>query len=351
MKSINYLMLQLYLPDSSMPKTVEEISRETGFSVTTVRFVINGQSEKYRISAKTKQKIEEYIAVHGYSLNHAARSLKLNRSDTIGFVVPDLSNAFFARLMAALEALCRKRNLLLLTVASHEDPALENRAIASLLARGVDGLVVAPCQAATLPQLLKYKARKSIVMFDRDFRTARFPTVFSDNFQGGLEMTRRMLRETGTPFPFLCELSELPSIQERIRGFLAACDEQEVRDSGTLLRRQSEGRMNAGQQMMHQLINELNGPPPAFMCSSLLVLEGALQQIKAHVGRIDNDILIGTFDDHAMLDLLPNRIVSVKQDEVALANRIFERLIEPASDLKNNHQSDSVPVELVCRNL
>ena len=109
--------------------------------------------------------------------------------------------------------------------------------------------------------------------------------------------------------------------------------------------------MNAGQQMMHQLINELNGPPPAFMCSSLLVLEGALQQIKAHVGRIDNDILIGTFDDHAMLDLLPNRIVSVKQDEVALANRIFERLIEPASDLKNNHQSDSLPVELVCRNL
>ena len=212
---------------------------------------------------------DRYIAVHGYSLNHAARSLKLNRSDTIGFVVPDLSNAFFARLMAALEALCRKRNLLLLTVASHEDPALENRAIASLLARGVDGLVVAPCQAATLPQLLKYKARKSIVMFDRDFRTARFPTVFRDNFQGGLEMTRRMLREPGTPFPFLCELSELPSIQERIRGFLAACDEQGVRDSGALLRRQSEGRMNAGQQMMHQLINELNGPPPAFMCSSV----------------------------------------------------------------------------------
>ena len=344
-------MLQQYLPGSSMPKTVEEISRETGFSITTVRFVINGQSEKYRISARTKQTIEDYIAVHGYSLNHAARSLKLNRSDTIGFVVPDLSNAFFARLMAALEALCRKRNLLLLTVASHEDPALENRAIASLLARGVDGLVVAPCQAATLPQLLKYKARKSIVMFDRDFRTARFPTVFSDNFQGGLEMTRRMLREAGTTFPFLCELSELPSIQERIRGFLVACEEQGVRDSEKLLRRQTEGSMDAGRQMMHQLIAELNGPPPAFMCTSLLVLEGALQQIKVQVGSIDKNILIGTFDDHAMLDLLPNRVLSIKQNEAALANRIFERLVEPANDLKGDYPSDIVPIELVCRNL
>ena len=60
-----------------MPKTVDEISRETGFSVTTVRLVINGQSEKYRISDKTRRIIEDYVALHGYSLNHAARSLKL----------------------------------------------------------------------------------------------------------------------------------------------------------------------------------------------------------------------------------------------------------------------------------
>jgi len=160
-----------------MPKTVDEIARATGFSITTVRFVINGQSEKYRISAKTKKQIEDYVAIHGYSLNHAARSLKLRRSDTIGLVVPDLANAFFARLMAALEIHCRKRDLLLLTVASHENAELENRAVTSLLARGVDGLVIAPCQAATLPQLLKNKARTSIVMFDRDYGHQLFPTV------------------------------------------------------------------------------------------------------------------------------------------------------------------------------
>ena len=63
-----------------MSKTVEEIAKATGFSITTVRFVINGQSDKYRISAKTRQAVEDYIAIHGYSLNHTARSLKLNRS-------------------------------------------------------------------------------------------------------------------------------------------------------------------------------------------------------------------------------------------------------------------------------
>ena len=222
-----------------MPKTVEEIARETGFSITTVRFVINGQSEKYRISEKTKKQIEDYVAIHGYSLNHAARSLKLKRSDTIGLVVPDLANAFFARFMAAFEIRCRKRNLLLLTVSSHDDPDLESRAVTSLLARGVDGLVIAPCQGTSQPQLIKNQDRKSIVMFDRDYGTQLFPTVVSDNYQGALEMARRMLREAKGPCYFMCGDAERPavegvirgpSIKERLRGFMDAGAEAGIKN-------------------------------------------------------------------------------------------------------------------------
>lgn len=335
-----------------MPKTVEEISRETGFSVTTVRLVINGQSEKYRISAKTRQTIEDYVALHGYSINHAARSLKLNRSDTVGFVVPDLSNAFFARLMAALEVLCRKRNLLLLTVASHEDPALENRAVANLLSRGVDGLVIAPCQAEILPQLTKSRARTSIVMFDRDYGSELFPAVVSDNHRGGLAMTRRMLRETrGEAFPFLCGHAESPSIQDRIRGFSEACREVAVGDGENKVLLETEDSIDAGRRMMQSLIDRLGQAPRAFMCSSLLVLEGALQQIRFQAGSIDPAILIGTFDDHTMLDLLPNPVLSIRQDEKTLAARIFERLFERGSGTVAVSRPTVVDAELVCRNL
>lgn len=334
-----------------MSKTAEEISKATGFSITTIRFVLNGQSEKYRISAATQQRINDYIAVHGYSINHAARSLKLKRSDTIGLVVPDLDNAFFARLMAALEILCRKRNLLLLTVASHEDAQLENRAISTLLARGVDGLVIAPCQIVTLPQLLKNKGRASIVMFDRDFSPPLFPTVTSDNFQGGLEMTRRMLKETDDSCYFLCGHAELPSIQDRVRGFKAAFDEKGIRDSEKLIWRETENTPEAGRQLMQGLIAMLRHPPRAFMCSSLKMLEGALQQIKTQMGFIDKDILIATFDDHTMLDFLPNRVLSIKQNEAALAERVFARLIEPIAEGPESNPCDVLPTELICRNL
>lgn len=335
-----------------MPKTVEEISRETGFSVTTVRLIINGQSEKYRISAATRKIIEDYVALHGYSINHAARSLKLNRSDTIGFVVPDLSNAFFARLMAALEVLCRKRNLLLLTVASHEDPVLENRAVGNLLSRGVDGLVIAPCQAAVLPQLTKSRTRSSIVMIDRDYNSGLFPTVVSDNFQGGLTMSRRMLHQTaGEPFAFLCGHAESPSIQDRIRGFSAAYGEAGIAGADNMVRLESEDSIDAGRRMMQSLIENARHAPRAFMCSSLLVLEGALQQIKSQLGSIDPRILIGTFDDHTMLDLLPNPVLSIRQNEKILAQKIVERLVEQPAARNVDISSAVVATELVCRNL
>ena len=335
-----------------MSKTVEEIARETGFSITTVRFVINGQAQRYRISANTKKQIEDYIAVHGYSLNHAARSLKTKRSDTVGLVVPDLANAFFARFMAALEVWCRQRDQLLLTVSSHGDAELENRAITSLLARGVDGLVVAPCQIATLPQLLRNKAGISVVMFDRDYSPSCFPTVISDNFQGCLTMTRRMLVEADGPCYFLAGDAELPSIRDRVRGFLVACEEAGVVDGTRLIRLEEDNTTRAGQEMMRALIDDLHAAPAAFMCSSLLVLEGALAQLKAQLGVIDPNILIGTFDDHTMLDLLPNRVLSIKQNEAALAKRVFDRLLEPYSKLgKPGYSADIIACDLMSRNL
>lgn len=333
-----------------MPKTAEEISKATGFSITTIRFVLNGQAEKYRISAATQKRINDYIAIHGYSVNHAARSLRLKRSDTIGLVVPDLGNAYFARLMAELEILCRKRSLLLLTVASHEDAELENRAVTNLLGRGVDGLVIAPCQETALPQLKKNKVRPAIVMFDRDYNPSQFPTVVSDNYQGGLEITRKLLQETDGPCYFLCGHSELPSIRDRIRGFLAACAEKGIANGAALIRVEAENTPEAGRQLMQGLIADLGRAPRAFMCSSLMVLEGALQQIRAETGVVDKDILIGTFDDHATLDWLPNRVLSIKQNEAALAQRVFERLVEPLSERKKTSPLDIVPIELICRN-
>ena len=331
-----------------MPKTVAEIARETGLSVTTVRLIANGQAGKYRISEATAKIVEEQIRRYGVMVNHAARSLKLRRTDTIGLVVPELSNAFFARLMSGLEELCRGSGLVLLTSSTNEDPDLEDRAIRSLWARGVDGLIVAPCRTPDYGRLFAKSTKMPIVVVDRAFPDSHYPSVVSDNVEAGLALTRAVLA-TGAPLTaFLCGQPELPTIAGRIRGFAAACREAGRADWEALILRTAENSVGAGHALMEQLL-ERGRSPASFMCSSLMVLEGAAQRLKERLGRIPSETVMGTFDDQESLDFLPNRVFSARQNEGELASRAFARLTQPPVEKTTQPEQTTVPFQLIQR--
>lgn len=332
-----------------MSKTIDEIARGTGFSVTTIRLIANGQAEKYRISKTTQHIVEEYIRCYGYVVNHAARSLKLKRTDTIGLVVPAINNAFFARLMAELERLCRGRGLVLLTASTNEDPALESLAVHTLWARGVDGLIVAPCQKPDYGRVVGKNARMAIVTVDRPYAASRYPSVASDNFTGCLELTREILKEGRIRTAFLCSTIDSPSIADRVRGFSSGCIAAGIGEWQDLVYQIPGDNAASGAELMNRLFDRNGDPPSSFMCSSLLILEGATQQLKQRVGRIPVQTIMGTFDDHPMLDFLPNRVLSVQQDEVALAAAALQRLLDQLSGTDTLPQFTTVACQLVRR--
>ncbi|MBS1180945.1 MAG: hypothetical protein H6Q99_825 [Proteobacteria bacterium] len=307
--------------------TLDEIAAATGFSRTTVRFVVNGQAERYRIKAKTREQIERFISEHGIVIDRTARSLRLKRSDAVGLVLPDLANPFFAHLTAALEDLCHAAGLVLLTTSSHDDPAGEARAVARLLERGVDGMVIAPCSPMTAIPMTGGRKSCAVVIADRAFPGQPYPMVVTDNEAVGRRLADILLSERGDAV-FLAASRWLPSIEERIRGFLAACAAHRLDDAESRIFSSNTDDVAAGKHLMEEVITRRGGPPAAFVCSSLLVFEGALQAIGAQTGRLPSDLLLGTFDHHPLLDFLPNRVVSARQDEVAIAAAIFHSLTE-----------------------
>jgi D-fructose-responsive transcription factor len=330
-------------------KTIEEIARDTGFSVTTVRLVTSGHAAKYRISKSTQQIVEDYVDRHGYVVNHAGRSLRLQRTDTVGLVVPAISNAFFARVMAELERLCRSRGLVVLTASSYEDPAQEDLAVRSLWARGVDGLIIAPCQEPDYGRVIGKKARVAIVIIDRPYATSRYASIASDNFAGSLELTRKVLEEGGRSTAFLCANPKSPSIADRIRGFSSACLGEGITSWADMVYQASEDDVASGAELMDRVLGRDDNPPASFICSSLLILEGATQQLKQRAGRIPTQTIIGTFDDHPMLDFLPNRVLSVRQDEAAIAAAALQRLQERLGGVESLSPPTTVACELVQR--
>ena len=332
-----------------MSKTVEEIAKATGFSVTTVRLIINGQADKYRISARTRQIVEEYVATHGYAPAPVVRNPRPGGVGGVGIVAPDLADPSVARLMLALEALCEERDLALLACATRDDRVRESRGVTGLLACGVDGLVIAPSQAEPLAQLRSNKTRARTVLFERAYPAWPFPAVLGDDRLGGEEIGRKILEASGGDCYFLCGGAEALNMQDRVEGFVAACEEQGVAEVGGRTWRDAENSVTAGRRLMKMLIDELRTVPPAFICSSPQVLEGALLQLREQMGGVDPAVLIGVFGEHALLDFLPNRIASIRQDARAIAARIFARLTAPRDLANPAPPRELIPARLVCR--
>jgi DNA-binding LacI/PurR family transcriptional regulator len=303
-----------------LAKTVEEVALATGVSITTVRLVTNGQAGRYRISARTQQRVRDYIDTHGLRVNQVARSLKLQRSEAIGLVIPEISNPFFARLMAELEALCRERGLVLLTASTQEDPDRVTRAVDTLIARGVDGLIVAPSTKSDYAAVLARPGRPHLVFVDRVFGSPPWIAVASDHYRTSLDLTAAMHAVEPGPIAFLCANPVLPSIAARLRGFRKAAK------PGDFALKATTDDVAAGRQLMADLLTRHSLGSHGVLCSSLLVLEGALKEVRARGRSVPPHLLLGTYDDHPMLDFLPCRVVSAAQDIGGIARSVLDVL-------------------------
>ena len=328
-----------------MAKTVEEIANDLGISITTVRLVLNGNASKYRISQNTQKRINDYIAQHGYVLNYAARSLKLNKSDVLGLIIPRLSNPYFSLLAERLELTCREAGYQLITCCTYNDPQREMQLVASLLSRNVDGLFIAPVSLKTQEHHLEL-ANKPVIIIDRDFGRHDVSVIVSDNALAAEKLTSAMICHDPSSFLFLAGSDKQPSISERIRGYHNAMAAAGLKVKRGSIYKEGDDSTENGQQMMLKYLDKNDTLPASLMTSSLPLLEGALNIISERYGCIPANLNIGTFDTHPMLRFLPNRIWTARQDADAIVRCAFHMLLNA---IKGNTETvhKIVPMQLI----
>ncbi|WP_022942600.1 LacI family DNA-binding transcriptional regulator [Psychromonas hadalis] len=333
-----------------MGKTITEVAKATGFSITTVKLVVNNKAKQYRISEKTQIKIKDYVKEHGIMINQVARSLKLNKTNTLGLVIPRLTNRFFSSLAQLLEQLCCDNGYQLITVCSGDSPEREEEVSKNLIARGVDGLFIVPSSKEQQLLSIKYARNKPIVFLDRNFEIEGQSTVISDNYAGFLQLSKAILKKSTSDIYLISGDNNLPSIKHRLQGFVDAHKDLKKTLVHNWIISVPHNQANDGFEGMKALHKELKQLPEAIVFSSLPILEGALHYLKLHYGVIPSQLIIGTFDDHNMLDFLPNSTYSVKQDTKTIVENCCSIML---SLLKNIHTKPAnyvVKPKLIHRN-
>lgn len=162
--------------------SLADVARHVGVSVTTASHALSG---KRPVAAETVRAIEEAIDELGYTPNRAATTLALGATRTIGLVVPDISNPFFALLAKGVEDAAEVHGFNLILANTDFDHQREDRALRMVSARAIDGLIYAAGalpQEGTLPALM---AALPVAIIDEELPVEGVLTVASDNERGG----------------------------------------------------------------------------------------------------------------------------------------------------------------------
>jgi LacI family transcriptional regulator len=322
---------------------MKDVAVLAGVSLSTVSRVVNGENARPDLIAR----VQHAVGLLGYRRDVTASTLR--RADrvsaSIGLVVADVGNPFFAAVQRGVEDVARQRGVLGFSGSSDEDPARERELAHALTGRRVDGLIIVPTGEDQSYLLTERQAGMAFVFVDRPPRHLDADVVLSDNVGGTAAAVRHLLDLGHTRVAFLGDRERLFTTAERLRGYRETLVTAGVRVDPALVRVDLEG-VAAAEDATRALL-ALPAPPTALVASQNLLTVGAVQGLRA-AGRQREVALIG-FDDLPLAAAVDPGITVVAQRPVELGRRAAELLFARIDGHRGPSRTVVVPTDMVPR--
>lgn len=310
--------------------TIKKLAQELEMSTTTVSRVLTGQEKKYRISEKTAVKVRDMASKLDFAPNQIARNLRLQKTNTIGLIIPDISNPFFANLARTVEEELRKRGKMVLLCDTKDDIATEEESIELLLARKVDGLLMAPIGEKW--EHLKKNTNIPVVLIDRYSEENDFPYVTTDNYHGAYEATSFLISNGHQNIACIQGLQQTSPNKNRTQGFQQALKDHDLTNTAPIILGDDYSVENGYSSTRLLLLNE-DRPTAIFALNNQIAL-GAMKAINEAGLHIPDDISLLSFDEQYYFELLSPPLSSIKQPMEALGRTAVQTLFELLEDKK-----------------
>ncbi|MCI3921102.1 LacI family transcriptional regulator [Paenibacillus sp. TRM 82003] len=308
--------------------------------------MLNG--EKY-ISKELLEKVQRAIEELNYSPNHIARSLKTQKTNIIGIIVPDVTSHFFSTILSSIEESASEKgyHLLVGNIAENMDKELNYLQIFQKMR--VDGIIV-----------MHQKYDERIVSF---FENATMPILFSsvkapssahlsviiDDYRAAFDATEHLIRSGHERIAFLGgDLQDVTSGFDRHRGFLDALKKHGIEPEERWIRF-GDYKLPAGRRLMEDILRQEQWPTVVFAASDDMAV-GALNYALDLGVKVPDDISIIGFDGSFITEVVRPSITSMQQPLAELGRQSVESLHRLISDPDFGFDADIVlPHRLVQR--
>lgn len=323
--------------------SINDIAKALGISVTTVSFILNDKAKEKRISDALTRRVLEYVKKVGYKPNQLAKSLRTGKSKTLGLLVEDISNTFFANIAKQIEQKAHDHGYHILYCSMNNDVDRAKELIQLFQDRQIDGFIIAPTEGLThvIDNLLRNNV--PIVLFDRFLEDLDTSYVVSQNKEGAYLGAKHLSATRAAKKVGLLTINSMQTqMRNRVDGYMQAMDE--AGKDAVIKKIQLDQDESTIVDLIRDFIvdNNLDG----IMFTTNYIAVAGLKAIKKYQLKLDK---IVSFDDHVVFSLFETPVTSIAQDIKGIAEEIVQILLAEINGKNKGYQHVVLPCELKIR--
>lgn len=321
--------------------TMRDVAHHARVATKTVSRVVNGEPG---VRPQMAERVRQSIAALGYRRNDSARVLRRGQTASIGLIMADIGDPFYAAFSRAVEDAAATHDALLITGSSDEDPERERTLALAFCARRVDGLIVIPASRDHTYLLPEIAAGCAVVFADRPPHLIEADTVLTGNADGARLGVAHLIASGHRRVGFIGDDARIYTAAQRYQGYLDAFSAAGLpAPAAGWVARAHPTRQGINIAMRRMV----DGPAPvtAVFCGNNRVAALVLREVRER----GLDIALVSFDDLELADLLAPPLTVVAQNTTELGRVAASMLFRRIGGYQGPPERVELPASLVVR--
>ncbi|MDG1172353.1 MAG: LacI family DNA-binding transcriptional regulator [Polaribacter sp.] len=332
--------------------TIKDIAKEFNVSISTVSKALN---DSYEISVSTKEKIQKYAKANNYKPNFNALSLKNRQTKTIGIIIPNMLNYFFAQVFNGIEKVANKRGYKIISCISNESYKKEVETIEMLSNGSIDGFILSLAEETVSKNNFSHFKEvldngTPIVMFDRVADNLKCDKVVTDNFDSARSTVGYLVKSGHQNIAFISTINNLEIGRRRQLGYLKGLEDYNLKVEKNLIINIDDNYKNY-EKILEPIFNNNNIDSVIATDESSAIAAMKVAIKKGH--KIPENFSVISFSNGILARHSSPRMTTVSQHGKIMGETAAEMLInrlEDKSEIKKKPETIVVKTDLVERN-
>ncbi len=311
--------------------TIKDVAEAAGVSRSTASRALTGRGY---VAPAVRARVRRAAQTLGYVPDAMARNLRQQVSRSIGVLVSDLRNSFYADLASGISHQSRRRGYAMMLADDHGSVEAELEAAETFVALRVAGVILTPLSVDVTKYLSGH--RIPVIEVDRQFAEGTCDAVVVDNKAAAERVTADLLRLGHRRVALLIDEMDWTTGRDRLMGYRSAFDAAHIPFDDALVVR-GGWDVEAAQRVARELMGAPSRPTAVFAANNVLA-EGVWRAAQGLGVRIPDDLSLVSFDDAAWMTMVEPGVTAVAQDAVALGEaavgQMFERIQNPETPVR-----------------